>query len=112
MKPRPAMFTGEHTLKSINVYISGYTHALFDNKIIEFQTDPFFDWVANKLGYSGSTAGWANMILAKCMGYDSRNIDWNVFLAATPSKQQHLDSIAMFYRMLEEFKTETDSTNH
>lgn len=106
------MFTGELTLKSINVYISGYRHALIDNKIIDFQTDPFFDWVANKLDYYESTAGWANMILAKCMGFEPRKIDWKVVLNTTPTKQQHLDSIAMFYSMLEEFKNETDSTNH
>ncbi len=104
---RPAMFTGELTLKSIHIYISGYHHALVEDKF-ELQSDPFHDWVASKLDYYESTAGWANMILAKCMGFEPREIDWNVMLETIPSKQQHLESIDMFYRMLEEFKNETD----
>jgi hypothetical protein len=104
----PAMWTGEATLDSIRNYISGYYHALLDNKIVhKAHTDePFFDWVANKLGYYESSAGWANMILAYCMGFKPQEINWEDVFATPVTKEQHLKSISYFYELLEEFKKE------
>jgi len=112
IESRPAMWTGEATLKSIHNYISGYYQALLDNKIVlKSHTDEaFFDWVANKLGYYESTAGWVNMILAYCIGFDSKNISWEDVFASSVTKEQHLKSIRYFYQLLEEFKKEIEET--
>jgi len=60
----------------MHTYIGGYYHALRDNSLNqdEDQFEPFFDWVANKLGFNESTAGWANMILAITIGLDPKHI--------------------------------------
>lgn len=110
---RPAMWTGEMTLKSMHVYIRGYYRALLEHKIVEDReiNEPFFDWIADKLGYSSSTAGWANMILAHCMGFDPEEILWETYLATPVTNEQHTQSVKLFYELLEEFKTETEQKN-
>lgn len=106
----PALRTGEENLGSIHIYIAGYYHALLDNRVVQspHTVDPFHDWVADKLGFKESTAGWVNMILAYCVGYESTEIEWEEFLAAPITKEQHLKSIELFYLLLEEFKMEVD----
>jgi hypothetical protein len=110
---RPAMWTGENSLKSIHLYASGYYQALLDQKVhTNAHTDePFFDWVANKLGYYESTAGWVNMIVAYSIGFDSANIDWNVALNHSITKEEHSKSIFNFYEMLEEFISEMEKND-
>ena len=108
IEPRPAMWTGEISLKSIHTYLSGYYHALSDNSITQQPNDDelFFDWVAKKLGYYESTAGWANMILAHCMEFEPRNIKWEKVFDTPVSAEQHLKSVSLFYKLLDEFKDE------
>jgi hypothetical protein len=107
----PVLWTDEVTLKSILNYISGYYHALLDNKIVQNpQTaDPFFDWVAKKLGYYESTAGWVNMILAYSMEFKPENISWEEVFATTVTNEQHLKSIKFFYELVEQFKNDIDN---
>lgn len=105
------MWTGEASLKSIGIYVSGYYHALLDNKIADKapSNEPFFDWVAKKFGYYESTAGWANMILAYSMEFKPENIRWEKVLATPVTKEQHLKSIKLFYELLEHFKKEMEN---
>ena len=111
MEHRPTMWTGENSLRSMATYVQGYKDALGDNNLIAETDldDPFFDWVAGKLGYFESTAGWANMILAYSLGFDPRLIEWEQFLARPVSGQEHSRSIELFYNLLDEFK-EKEST--
>lgn len=108
MEQRPFLWTGEATLSSINNYCNGYHHALIDNGIVPESHEPFFDWVAKKLGYFESTAGWSNMILAYCMGFEPKNIDWEIVFATTVTEEQHRKSISYFYELVEEFKQEME----
>ena len=109
MEGRPAMWTGELSLKSIHCYISGYYQALLDHQLAskDHSEEPFFDWVANKLGYYESTAGWANMILAASMGFQPGEIDWEAFLTTPVTYEQHLQSIRYFYELVEDYKKES-----
>jgi hypothetical protein len=108
METRPAMWVGENTLKAIYLYISGYYHALLDEGVVTaaHTDEPFFDWVAEKLGYYESTAGWVNMIVAESMGFDSKDISWEEVFETPISKEQHSISINRFYELLEEFNIE------
>ncbi|WP_337085166.1 hypothetical protein [Elizabethkingia anophelis] len=107
IETRPAMWTGEFSLQSINTFVSGYYHALLENGLLEMgKEEPFFDWIANKLGYSSSTAGWVNMIVACTIGFKPQNINWNTFLETTITKEQHVASVEMFYKLLDEFKNQ------
>ncbi len=105
------MWTGENSLRSISSYITGYFHALLDHGIIRepASIDPFFNWVANKLGYYESTAGWVNMILAYSVGYNPKEINWDEFLELPISEEQHSESIKVFYQLVEQFKNETEN---
>lgn len=111
IEKRPAMWTGEASLKSIKIFVSGYYQALRDNKIVEENFDePFFDWVANKLGYFESIAGWANMILAYSIGFKPESIIWEEVFDYNVTKEQHLRSIQIFYELVEQFKDELESS--
>lgn len=108
---RPALWVGENTLNAINLYISGYYHALLDEGLVttDHTEEPFFDWwVADKLGYYESTAGWANMIVAESMGFNSKDISWEEVFKTQATKEQHMISINRFYELLEEFKIEIE----
>lgn len=113
IEQRPAMWTGETSLKSIHCYISGYYHALLDNEIVQKpHTDElFFDWVAKKFDYYESTAGWVNMILAYCMGFKPENINWEKVFNTVVKKEQHFRSIELFYKLVEQFKTEIEENS-
>lgn len=64
---RPAMYTGENTLTSIQQFLSGYSFAVMRNEL-STEDDPlilpreFHDWVAYRLHFYESTSGWCNMI--------------------------------------------------
>jgi len=110
IEKRPAMWTGEVNLKSIKLFVSGYYQALIDNKIVPENIDePFFDWVANKLGYFESTAGWANMILAYTLGFEPQSIIWEEVFDYNVTKEQHLRSLQQFYELVEQFRSELQS---
>ncbi|AZA98282.1 hypothetical protein EG359_01095 [Chryseobacterium joostei] len=80
---------------------------MLENGLLEIgKEEPFFDWIANKVGYSSSTAGWVNMIVAYTIGFKPKTINWNKFLETTITKEQHIASVKMFYKLLEEFKEE------
>jgi hypothetical protein len=70
IRRRPAMFTGEDSLRSIYHFLSGYSFAL-DRHSVATDTDPlilpgqFHDWVAYRLHFYESTSGWCNMISAR-----------------------------------------------
>lgn len=67
---RPAMYTGESTLSSIFLFLTGYSFAL-DRHNVPADNDPlllapeFHDWVAYSLHYHESTSGWCNMICGR-----------------------------------------------
>jgi hypothetical protein len=111
MEVRPAMWTGEPTLRSIRIFIDGYCRALLDHGRIPESAwkEPFHDWVAKRLGYYASTAGWVNMILAHSMGLDPQTVDWAEFIQTPVTNGQHEASVRLFYQLLEEFRAEVDS---
>jgi len=105
---RPVIYTGQYTLQSIDSYISGYYRALLDNGIVTDSNtnESFFDWIARKLDYYESTAGWVNMIVANSIGLKPKNVKWRALLDSTLTREQHITSIELFYKLLEEFKIE------
>ena len=106
IQEKPHMYTGGNRLNDIRVFINGYYFGLVEHKILpkSIEVDPFFDWVAQKLGFYESTAGWVNMILAYSLDLDPKNIHWEEFLLLQITKEQHLKSISLFYELLEEYK--------
>ncbi len=87
--------------------------ALLDNGIVNDSnaiTEPFFDWVARKLNYYESTAGWVNMIVANSIGLKPKDVKWQDLLDSTLTQEQHIISIELFYILLEEFKNENLTT--
>jgi hypothetical protein len=108
IQARPSLWTGDDSLTSLSIYLSGYYDALQEFGLVQTRStkDPFFDWVADKLGYKESTAGWANMILAYSMGLDTTQIIWADFLKIPISKQEHINAVSLFYDLVEEFKEE------
>lgn len=105
MESHPAMYTGEYTLKSIRIFLEGYSFSLRENEIMDLsnQSSPNFnDWIANRLGFSESTAGWKNMILAVTLGLNPKNIEWENYDSYV-THDEHIKSIEKFYELLEEF---------
>lgn len=105
MQARPAMFTGELSLRSIHTFLQGYSMALDQHQLLKSpDTFSFNEWVAQQLGFKESTAGWANMILAVTLGLEPTTISWEECLALPVSKEQHQQSIKLFYQLLEDYK--------
>lgn len=110
-KQRPAMFTGEHTLKSIRCYIMTYQVALENRNFIDIDDIVFYDfheYTRKKLGFSPSTAGWANTILAHSLGYNGKRDGWSWedLINKEVSFEEHKKSIDIFFELLDEFYTE------
>ncbi|WP_143710890.1 hypothetical protein [Saccharophagus degradans] len=103
---RTAMYTGEHKLSNIRSFIDGYTFSIKNKaESLEFLSDfpGFHDWVAKRLGFYESTAGWQNMILAIEMEYSPKNIKW-VGYADGATELQHKASVTRFFDMVNEYK--------
>ncbi|MCD2259122.1 hypothetical protein [Psychroserpens luteolus] len=108
MEFRPAMWTGETSLKSIRIFLNGYSIALREHNILQSSEEleiNFHDWIANKLGFYESTSGWPNMILAVTIGLNPKSIKWENYDSKV-TKEQHEKSIKKFYELLEEFMNE------
>lgn len=104
---RPAMYTGEETLSSIITFLYGYRMALYDCGVLDTlqknEQLSFTDFVAQRLGFSSSTAGVVNMILATCCDENPETIDWNLFLQKDKTEAQHKNSIRLFYSLLDDY---------
>lgn len=108
MQARPVLWTGENSLQSIRTFLDGYSLALNEYKIPNKSDDVelnFHNWIAKKLGFFESTAGWQNMILAVTLGLNPKKIKWEDYDSKV-TKQQHEKSIQKFYEMLEEYVNE------
>lgn len=106
IRKRPAMYVGQTSLKNIHVFLSGYLMAMMEIGATDL-TDPgfgnFHDWIANKFGYRESTAGWPNMILAAVIGCNPQSIEWESY-DSNVTIEQHIESVAVFYKLLDEYK--------
>lgn len=101
MQQRLGMYITPPTLPSLMNFISGYSMAINLHNINEPDTlQSFHSFVAQQLGYTESTAGWANMILAHVCGLKPNSFDWQDFLSQPISEQQHAQSINLFYKLL------------
>lgn len=92
IRRRPAMYIGYETPTHLHAFLSGYWHSQLEVHKEQLPTDAaaenhfseFHDWVAKKLGYYESTAGWARMI------------------AAERADQQ--EAFWLFYQLLDEYR--------
>lgn len=95
IRRRPAIYTGENTLRSICHFLSGYSFAL-DRHNVSTDNDPlilareFHDWVAYRLHFYESTSGWCNMICAR-----------------TSTGQEAIDR---FFQLLDDFRNRVPHT--
>lgn len=106
IKVRTALYTGEHKLSNIDSFITGYLFAIEnEERYSEFESDfrGFNDWVAAKLGFRGSTAGWQNMILAIEMGLSPKEFRWENY-AANATEEHHRASVAKFFEFIDEYR--------
>jgi hypothetical protein len=106
LSTRTAMYTGEHKLSNVSSFIDGYTFAVrSEDRYTEFLSNfpEFHNWVAKRLGFYESTAGWQNMILAIEMGYSPKSVDWLGY-ADRATEAQHRASVVKFFEMVQEYK--------
>lgn len=92
---RLLMYTGENTLKSLAHFLSGYSFAIGRREVAR-SDDPlilplgFHDWVAYRLHFSGSSAGWCNMICERSQTEEEAIDRFFSLLAEMKSRQAHL----------------------
>jgi hypothetical protein len=91
VRHKPGMYLGYSTPHMLLVFLDAYRMAM-DHAGIEDVSEPpymgFFDWVAEKFGFSESTAGWANMILAITLGLNPKQLDWETYDQHASTEQQ------------------------
>lgn len=109
---QPAMYLGMSTLAAIKLFITGYYQALVDEKKVVPNSDTFSNWVAQKLDYTESTAGWDNMILAHSLGFAPDGIHWQRVLDYPTNRKQHEASVKYFYELLEDYMKEGQHLSH
>jgi hypothetical protein len=89
IKPRPAMYIGEYTLKALHINLQGFQIAerIYSREPSKPDFDGFHDFVAKQYGLQPSAEGWARIITRKM-------------------KKDHEKAFEEFYRLLEMFKQE------
>ncbi|MDO5106146.1 hypothetical protein [Capnocytophaga sp.] len=103
MQLRLGMYISPPTLPSLWNFVLGYKSAFWILGKKDDSLDGFDDFVAKKLGFYESTAGFVNMILAHTQGFESKNILWDDFLKSEISSETHQKAITLFFSLLEAF---------
>jgi hypothetical protein len=90
VRKRPPIYLDEYSIKRLRSFLVGYQGGLISQGF-EFRDEKpdfhgFNDWVAKRLGFFESTAGWCNMILEK--------------------SANERDALEHFFVLLNEFKKE------
>ena len=109
-RKRLVMYTGEESLKSIFFYLQTYKFALLKHGIKDSETYEFWyfhEFVKNRFGFSESTAGWKNMIVADYLGFkgDMKTWCWEDFFEREKEMniEDHKASIKYFFELFDEF---------
>lgn len=88
---RPAIYLDGPSLTALYHFICGYEFALLThgfNEVDEFDIPyEFYDWVAYRLHFRGSTSGWKNMILERT--------------------DSEVEAFSRFFELLDEFHSRT-----
>lgn len=99
------MYTTECKLSNVRSFLDGYAYSIRDQVELErFLSDfpGFHGWVADKYGFSESSAGWQNMILAVEMGIEPRSFHWENH-STHATEEQHKSSVARFFKLVSEY---------
>jgi hypothetical protein len=90
VRKRPPIYLDEYSIKRLRSFLVGYQGGLISQGFEFRNANPDFhafnDWVAKRLGFFESTAGWCNMILEKSVN--------------------ERDALERFFALLDEFKKE------
>ncbi|HEX8429462.1 hypothetical protein [Hymenobacter sp.] len=88
IRRRPAMYIGRHSTTHLRCFLDGYSMCYHTAQLVIHDEVPdfggFYDWVANKLGYSDSVRGWANRI--------------------NEQRQDPEEALWLFYELLDEYR--------
>ena len=98
------MFVGRPDLHRYRAYLDGYALNCDEGDVPEksiFNLE-FHNFVMNKLNYNSPTLGWANMIVAHCMGLQPDEIKWDNYLEGC-SNSDHINSVAIFWELYDEY---------
>ncbi len=98
MKQRLGMYIEPPTLPALVNFLTGYQLALYQHNLATLEHSflrSIHDFTAQKLGYSSSTAGFANMILAHICGFHPQEIIWEDFFNHPISNEQHQQAIEL-----------------
>lgn len=78
LRERPALWLGDHSLTRLDAFLQGcwfMGHVFF----LDCRESPPFgklhDWVAQRLGWGRTSAGWCTIILHECGGDERRALD-------------------------------------
>ena len=106
VRRRPGTYIGEPTPEKLQLFLGAYRLALVDAGLAGSDWtsfDRFHGWVARRLGFSESTSGWANMILAVELGHEPATMRWAGFDAAA-SRAQLEAATGRCFILLDEFR--------
>lgn len=112
IRVRTGMYIGGPTLDHLGTYISGYDRAMRDAGIKDITCPDFInfrDWLKKRFGFYSTVPGWGNMVLALSLGCDpQKGLPWRKMKKAR--NEQHLKSIELFYKLLDDFKNDESMT--
>ncbi|WP_020407215.1 hypothetical protein [Hahella ganghwensis] len=110
IRKRPGMYTGEVSLASLNTFLCGYQMAMDGVGAVDIASPGFggfFEWAARKHGCRPSSFGWGNLVLAISVGDNPHEVKWEGY-AESISFEQHKESVELFYKLLDEYRSNQD----
>jgi hypothetical protein len=103
---RPGLYIGKPSPEHLFVFLGGYQMAMQHAGIEEVSEPPFqgfHDWVATRLGFFESTAGWSNMLMAVTLGLNPKSIRWENY-DASATQETHKQALDTFFTLLDQYR--------
>ena len=105
IRPHVALYAGPYGVEGLFHFVMAYETGMLHAGMKAIETprfSEFANWIQEKYGFSSSSRGWGNMILAVVLGHRPSTVCWESYKDELTA-DAYPRSIELFFRLLDEY---------